>query len=375
MRIALISPLPPLRGGIAAHGECLRGALSRWGDVSAFGFRRLYPGRLHPGAGVRTTADAPGVEAMLDCLDPRTWLRLRRRLEQAAFDRVVVEWWHPWFSRLVGVTCGDLRTPVTLMCHNVEPHERYPGWRRASLRAFSVADSLVCHSRFVASQAERLAPDLPRRVCPMPVLLAPLDASDRERARRRLGVRAGARLALFAGHVRPYKGLDVLLAAWQRAALSPLSALVIAGPSYIGHARLESKVRRLVRRRGVRLIDRYLPDDELRAWMAAADVLVLPYTRASQSGLAVAGAAAGMTIVASDVGGLGEQARDLGAVLVEPGNVDSLAAVLSRLLGGAHDAVRQSAPTADSARRPVDRLAGAADVLARACLASGECDE
>jgi glycosyltransferase involved in cell wall biosynthesis len=378
MRIAVIGPRSPLRGGIAAHTRALEGELTRRGhEVIRIGFSRMYPPGVFPGASEHvagahalTEADSGSPVASIDALNPLSWSHARRVLDSSHCDRIVFQWWHPFFSRLITSLVRDADVPVIGVCHNARPHEGYPGWKRATMRALARADLLLCHSQAVSAELAHIVPQSRRRVVAMPLLLESVTTLDRGDARRRLGLRANARLALFAGHARRYKGAELLLAAWDEARLPNLSGLVLVGESYLGRGRLRKTAAACRRRASIRVIDRYVDDDDFAAWLVACDVVVLPYLRASQSGLAGTAVAAGARLIASDTGGLGEQARRFGATLVKPGSVVELAQALSIELA--------RAPHCDAARHRghEDAIAAASaqESLALACESAIRCE-
>ena len=126
-------------------------------------------------------------------------------------------------------------------------------------------------------------------------------------ARERLGIRRGERALLFFGNIGPYKGLEFLVAAFHRlAARAPDYRLIIAGrPAKDCEAYLAG-IQRAIRSdasRG-RVIQRteFIPDAETELYFKAADLLVLPYTEVSQSGVLILGYSFGLPVVAADVG-------------------------------------------------------------------------
>ena len=120
---------------------------------------------------------------------------------------------------------------------------------------------------------------------------------------------------LFAGRIRAYKGLDLLLEAWPLVLQScPEATLVVAGDGDLGA--LRSGFEQL----GATVVNRWLGDEELPELISEAHVLVLPYREASQSGVATIAVHYGVPIVATAVGGLTEQVTTgRGGKLVAPG--------------------------------------------------------
>jgi glycosyltransferase involved in cell wall biosynthesis len=125
-------------------------------------------------------------------------------------------------------------------------------------------------------------------------------------------------VALFFGYVRRYKGLDILLRAWPRVRESRPVTLVVAGEFYEDAAPYRALAAAAGGEPAVRILDRYLPDDEVEALFKAADVAVLPYRSATQSGVTHVAYALGVPVILTDVGGLGETVRDEETGLVVP---------------------------------------------------------
>jgi glycosyltransferase involved in cell wall biosynthesis len=156
----------------------------------------------------------------------------------------------------------------------------------------------------------------------------------------------GAPVAVFAGLLRKYKGVDLLLESWPAVRRAvPDAQLVIAGRPVDVELPDGAAVPA-----GVTLIPRFVTEDELGWLLRRGDVCVLPYREIDMSGIAVSALACGTPLVASDIGGLGEYAGR-GALLVPAGDVsalsDALIAVLSdrelqeRLAAEAVAAVRE----------------------------------
>ena len=321
-RIALVGPLAPWRGGLAQYLGLLGAALAEDAEVRGVTFTRQYPGFLFPGrTQLDPAAERPGfpVEPLLDSIDPRSWRRVAARLESWAPGAVILKWWMPFFGPAFASSVGSLRprgTRVVLVCDNLVPHERRPldgAFTRWMLRN---SDGYLVMSESVERDLDRLKPGAPRRRVLHP-LYAQFDRGrmTREQARARLGLEG--EVALFFGYVRRYKGLDTLLEAWAQVRARRPVTLVVAGEFYED----PEPYRRLAAAAGpeaVRLLERYLPDDEVEAVFKAADVAVLPYRTATQSGVTHAAYALGVPVITTNVGGLGETVRDGATGLVVP---------------------------------------------------------
>jgi len=128
-------------------------------------------------------------------------------------------------------------------------------------------------------------------------------------AKQRLGLKNGDRAILFFGNIGPYKGLDQLVAAFQRiSARHPEYRLIIAGKHRTGAEAYVDQIREATKvdvecGRAIQRIE-HIPDSEVEMYFKAADVLVLPYTHVFQSGVMFLGYSFGLPVIATDVGSL-----------------------------------------------------------------------
>ncbi len=130
-------------------------------------------------------------------------------------------------------------------------------------------------------------------------------------AKHRLGIKDGEKTILFFGAIRPYKGLEYLIAAFHRIATRDANyRLIIAGEPKKGSEKyldeIQGMINRDVDRRRIIQKMQYVPDEETELYFKAADVLVLPYKEIFQSGVLFLGYTFGLPVVATDVGSFRE---------------------------------------------------------------------
>jgi glycosyltransferase involved in cell wall biosynthesis len=324
MRITIVGPAYPLRGGIAHHSYWLRRELAARGHtVQVVSFRKLYPRLLFPGTTENDTSrmklDA-GALAILTPLGPITWLAAFRRIREFASEVVVFQWWQPFFGPLVGTLARALRrrgVKLVIECHNIFPHEGSPLDRWLLKFAFSPADQLIAHSRCDQQAVAAIVPGKPVAVCALPAL--------EEFAGHASPSREG-RTILFFGKVRKYKGLPVLLEALPKVLKRFDCRLVIVGEFYDSIQKYHRLIRRLGIDGHVSIDNRYVPNEEVPRIFEQADVLVLPYVSASSSGVAQIAFSNALPVIASTAGGLSEAIIDGTNGLVFPsGDSDALA--------------------------------------------------
>lgn len=314
-RIAFLNVAPTARGGIAQFGAGLaRAAAAAGGSALVLAYARLYP--RWTSAGRQPPEPAPADHGLhvvggLVPWRPRTWRAAACALRGAASELLVVQWWSPITGPCVWWLVRRARRDgvrVVIVCHNARPHERFPGWRTLTRLALASADVLVTLSEPVAVELHALLRRTRPRVLGHPPNL-PVGAAgteEIERWRTRLGVGRGP-VVLFFGNVRAYKGLADLIEAWPAVARAhPTATLIIAGTFFEPVAPYERRLAQLGVAGCVRLHAEYVPADEVGGLLAAADLLVLPYRSASQSGITALAATARCPVVATAVGGLPE---------------------------------------------------------------------
>ena len=329
MRVTIIGPAYPLRGGIAHHTYWLRRQLKARGhDVQVISFRRLYPALLFPGT---TQQDASRLQfdaealPLLAPLSVTTWRKAIQATKAFAPDVVVFEWWQPFFGPMTGTLArafkrAGLRQIVE--CHNVFPHEGSLLDRRLLRFAFAPVDDFITHSMADQQKLVRLISHRRIHVSPLPRLDEFTGATASARDGRRL---------LFFGKVRRYKGLDVLLRALPRALEQVNCELLIVGEFYEPIERYRRLVSQLGIESHVHIDNRYVANEEVPGIFAEADALVLPYLSGSSSGVAQIALANALPMIASTAGGIAEAVADnITGLLFPAGDADALAGQIVR---------------------------------------------
>ncbi|HEX8497599.1 MAG TPA: glycosyltransferase family 4 protein [Actinomycetales bacterium] len=330
MRVAVVGPTHPYKGGVAAHTTELAWHLAAAGhETDLVSWSRLYPSFLYPGEqvvpdGAPDLAPYGRTTRPLSWRRPDSWVRVGQRLR--SYDLVVVVHVVPavapaHLALLRALRAGRGPRPrVVVVAHNVLPHEPHPGAAALVRALLTTADATLVHTQDQAQRARELgAVDV--GVVPLPPHLpggSPLPHRPADGPPRLLAL----------GIVRPYKGVDVLLEALAQV---PGPTLTIAGELW-GAA--GERVRELAAGLGDRVELRagYVPATSLAGLIAGRDVLALPYRSATASQNALLGFAHGMPVLATRVGTFAEEVSDgVDGLLAEPGSVDSLVFALRRL--------------------------------------------
>jgi len=357
MKICLVGPAYPYRGGISHFTQMLAREFQSAHEVRVVGFSRLYPSLLFPG---RTQYDEGGalvrVESLrlIDSINPMTFARAARAVVEFAPSLVVVQWWHPFFApayrALVRAVKRRSSAPVVYLCHNVLPHEGSRIDRALARWGLTVADAFLVQSVEDQARIERLVPGAVVTLRPHPTYTQfAAGAMAPSQARARLGV--DGRVMLFFGLVRAYKGLDVLLEAFARVAQKLQATLLVVGEFYEDRERYDRAIATLSIGDRVRVVDRYVPDDEVGVYFSAADLVVLPYKSATSSGIAQTAFAFERPVIVTAVGGLPDVVHDgVTGYVVPPEDPAALAAAMERFFA-LDDAARMAAAIRSEAPR------------------------
>lgn len=321
----LVGPVFPYRAGIAYCTTRLAQELG----APVISFKRQFPKFLYPGGNDvdPTLPRFEGARFLLDIVNPLTWVRTAMLLRREKPQAVIVVWW-VWVWALPYLTLLALLpkgTRVILQCHNVGDKEPAAWKRWLTNRVLRRGDVLVVHARTEAEEAaKRLAAHTPRIITTfLPVHELGGAIPSRADARNQLGVRGN--VALFFGHVRPFKGLDIALRAWRL--LKSDVTLVVAGEAWWkGEAEYRELAKGLT---NVRFDFRFIPDAEIATYFAAADVVLAPYRIEAQSGVALTAFHFARPVIATTVGGLPEIIEEgANGMLVPPEDPAALAAAI-----------------------------------------------
>lgn len=373
LRIALIGPSHPAKGGVAAHTTTLAHELSDAGhDVVLVSWSQMFPRLLYPGEQT-VPGGAPDVEPyartvpVLRWSRPEGWVRAGRRLRDVDVLVIVhvvpqVVPAHLAILRAAGAGRPDGPRAVAVV-HNVLPHEARPGDAPLMRLFFTAVDGVLVHTEEQAHAAAALGATRVA-VAPMPAHL-PGGRAEGHRAHD------GPTRLLSLGIVRPYKGVDLLLRALARV---PGPTLTVAGEMWgsagetvralAGDPRLAGRVR---------VQEGYVPADRLAGLLAAHDVLTLTYRHATASQNVLLGQHHGLAVLATDVGSFGGEVRDgVDGLVVPPDDEEALVVALRRLADPAYAAHLRTAVRPPDLHGPWVTYVGAIEALAVAGAAADD---
>lgn len=341
MKIALIGPTFPFRGGISHYTTLLYRAMRKKHDVKFISFKRQYPKMLFPGKSDRDTSKNPlradGVEYLIDSMNPFTWIAASRAIADFHPDKVVFPWWvafwAPQFLTIIKLVKIKQQAEIVFICHNVAEHEDNFIKKAVSRLVLSSADMLITHSKEETRKLKDLIGEKVKVKTGFHPTYSDLSKErfSKEQAKEKLGL--AGNVLLFFGFVREYKGLRILLTAMPNILKEKEVSLLVVGEFWKDKQKYLDMISSLNIAAKVKIVDEYVPNESISVYFSAADLVVQPYLTVSGSGITQLSYGQDRPVIATNIGCLPEVIEDgVNGRLVEPGNPAALAkAVLESL--------------------------------------------
>ena len=354
MKIVILGTAYPYRGGLAAFNERLaKEALASGDEVEVLTFTLQYPDFLFPGKTQYSDDPAPKdltIRRVMNSINPLSWIRTGRMIRRMQPDLLIIKFWIPLMAPCLGtiariakrggekrgvsgssesresrgvsgnsemresreVSGGRVckRVRVVSVLDNVIPHEPKP-WDGVLIRYFiRSVDGFVAMSESVRQDCLRfISKKHPKTValCPHPLYDNFGEIVDKTEARKQLGLPETGKILLFFGFIRDYKGLDLLLRAYADARLQNEQVhLVVAGEFYNNSEKYYALEKELGLKQPVIWRTEFIPDEQVRMYFSAADLIVQPYKTATQSGVTQIAYHFRKPMLVTNVGGLAE---------------------------------------------------------------------
>jgi glycosyltransferase involved in cell wall biosynthesis len=338
--IVLVGPAYPYRGGNALFMSYLYEALASRFNVTFLNYTLLYPALLFPGTTQYDESQgmvkAVPNERVLHSVNPASWLRTARRIHALKPDLVAIDWWNPFFGlchRAVTTMLGrEYRHKMLFITENFISHEARAIDRVLTNIGLHDASCFLALSAIVERDLKQLAGERKIYRSELPVFdFYTLSTAERA-SKAEFGFADDAEILLFFGYVRKYKGLDVLLRALPLIRKErPKAKLLVAGEFYDEPNLYTSIIAELKLEPHVKLINRFIPNEEVRRFYDVCDVVVQPYRSATQSGILNIAYGFGTPAIVTRVGGLEECMEDgVTGCIAEPDSPESLAQAVHR---------------------------------------------
>jgi glycosyltransferase involved in cell wall biosynthesis len=335
VKIAVLSCFYPYRGGIAQFNANIFNELSKSHRVKAYNFSRQYPDFLFPGKTqfVEEGDEAVRIESLslLDTVNPISWIKTASEIRKWNPDLLLMRYWMSWFAPSQGYVGRHIgkNTKVISVLDNVIPHEERFFDKPFTKYYLNSNDGYIVLSEAVRDQLLTFKPDAKYICTPHPVYSHFGKRLEREEAHKSTGTDPVKKTLLFFGLIREYKGLDILIDAMSY--LDDSYQLVIAGEPYGSFDRYEEMIDKSPLKGNIHLFTRYIADKEVPVFFSLADVCVLPYRSATQSGISAISSHFELPLITTNVGGLKEAIEKPGTgVVVEEITPEAIASAIKR---------------------------------------------
>ena len=337
MNIQILGTAYPLRGGLAHYNGLLATHLSKHHHVDVITFKRQYPTFLFPGKTQQETGAAGTPlksEQLIDSINPFNWIRVGLQLRKRQPDVVIFKYWLPFFGPCFGTICFVIKwlrsTRVIAICDNVIPHEHRPGDYIFTRYAFSSVDAFIVQSEAVEKDLKMIVRNPTYRRVAHPVYENFGSVIPKKEARKHLELQA-ERIILFFGYVRRYKGLHTLIDAMKQVKASFNVTLLVVGEFYDNEADYREHISREELDDVIHVVSDYIPNEKVAEYFSAADVVVLPYHSATQSGITQIAYNFNKPVIVTNVGGLTEMVIEgVTGLVVPPESPQALANAILR---------------------------------------------
>ena len=335
MRVVIVGPVYPFKGGISHYTGLLHRALSNRFDVYMLSYKVQYPRLLYRKKQrdySNETFKVARTDFGLHTFNPFNWIETAKRIKKLQADLVLFQWWHPYFAPCYWTLCKCLKGHVRTMflCHNVFPHERFPMAKLLTKMTLKQGNYFIVQSTQDEEDLKSIRKYATYRKTVHPTYNAfKIQNLTKEEGREQLNIGADEKVLLFFGFIREYKGLKHLIDAMPvvSSELSKVKLLVVG--DFSGEEDKNRYVNQIKDRKVeecVEVHDGYTPDKEVEKYFAAADLVVLPYESATQSGIVQIAYGFEKPVVVTNVGGLPDVVTDgKTGYVVEPKNSAALA--------------------------------------------------
>jgi glycosyltransferase involved in cell wall biosynthesis len=334
MKITILGPAHPYRGGIAALNERLARQLADEGnEVNIVSFTVQYPKFLFPGktqfSEQKTTFNFP-IKREINSVNPLNWLKLGWKIRKSRPEILIVRFWLPFMGMSLGSICRIVKlnryTKIISIADNIIPHEKRPGDNLLCRYFIGSIDAFITMSGSVLNDLAKFKYKKPKILTPHPIYDHYGEIESREKALLNLNLSKEDRYILFFGFIRDYKGLDLLLKAFSNPYFKPNRIkLIVAGEFYADETKYLDLIKELNLEDDVILRTSYISNKEVQYYFNSADIVAQPYKSATQSGVTQIGYHFNKPMLVTNVGGLAEIVPHMKVGYVVEPNADEIA--------------------------------------------------
>ncbi len=338
-KVVIVGPAYPYRGGNSLYVSFVYDILKDNFDVKVINYKLLYPKILFPGT---TQKDISGFiiknvpnKRIINSVNPFSWFKTATEIRKENPDLIIFDWWNPFFGPSHFVISKLLKgsNKILFITENVISHEGRFVDKHLTKLGLKNADCFLSLSNKVEATLKNLYPEkkVYRSSLPIYDCYRTDNLPDKIKIKQSLGFKEDEIILLFFGYVRKYKGLNILIDAMPGIIKgNPLAKLLIVGEFYDSSEKYFKQIETLGISDYVKVVEKFVPNEDVGIYYTASDVVILPYLEATQSGVLNIAYGFGKPVIVSNVGGLAEDVdQGLTGYIIESGNPSSIADAVS----------------------------------------------
>lgn len=326
-KVFIIGPAFPLRGGLASFDELFCEALNKEGhQCEIISYSLQYPNFLFPGSTqYHVNGTAPKnitIHILINSVNPLSWFKTASFIKKQKPDFIIFRFWIPFMGPALGTIARLVKKQnikVLAITDNVIPHEKRLGDKQLASYFIKGCDAFVTMSKAVMNDLKKFTNTSHKKYLLHPLYTAFGDKIPKQEARLKLNLKQDDRVILFFGLIRKYKGLDLLIEAFSLLKANPHNKLLIAGEFYEDKQPYFDLISKYKLEEQIILLNQFIPNDDVKYYFSAADIVALPYRSATQSGVTQVSFHFEVPTLVTNVGGLGEIIpHNVAGYVVEP---------------------------------------------------------
>jgi glycosyltransferase involved in cell wall biosynthesis len=335
-KIIIIGPAHPLRGGLASYDERLAKEFTSHGfDTTIYTFSYQYPSFLFPGTTQYSTEPAPeniSIKVRINSINPVNWIIVGNEIKKLNAEIIVVRYWLPFMGPCLGTILRIVKknhhTKVICIADNIFPHEKRAGDKAFTKYFLRPINSFITMSQKVLADLDQFAKGKPAQFIPHPLYDNFGEKISKEEGREKLKINPADKVLLFFGFIRKYKGLDILLESMKILKKKPSTQnikLLIAGEFYEDKKNYLALLSDPDIKDNLIIHTEFITDSMVKYYLCAADCVVQPYRKATQSGVTPLAYHFEKPMIVTNVGGLPSLVPDKKVGLVAEPNPNDIA--------------------------------------------------
>ena len=317
LKIFIVGPAFPLRGGPAEFNQNLCLELIKAGhNAQIISYSLQYPNFLFPGSSQYeksgTTPSGIKIHTLINTINPFNWFKVAYFIKKEKPNFILFRYWLPFFGPSLGTIARLVKskTKVLALTDNVIPHEKRFGDNFFTNYFINSCNGFIAMSKTVLADIEKFSSNKNKVYSPHPMYETYGNIVSKTEACNQLGLNPNNKYILFFGLIRHYKGLDILIDAFNKSNVSEDVCLLIAGEFYDTKETYLTQLQNSSKKNQIILHDKFIPNDLVRYYFCTSSLVAQTYRNATNSGVTMVGYYYNKPMLVTNVGGLKEIVPD-----------------------------------------------------------------